>query len=125
MIVWSGRGILSVLVLTVTFIVCIYALPDGYARYGLVIPLFITGIFSWIYGIKWNNNSGTSIYEETGKRVTSGNKHSLFWIKMEYWGIIFVALGIIFIDKNSILDWALAGVVLLIFIFYKLRAASN
>ena len=37
---------------------------------------------------------------ETGKKVIFKGNHSLFWIKMEYWGPIFMVLGLIILAQN-------------------------
>ena len=60
--------------------------------------LILAGVFSWLMGRKWNSAEGkVMIDKETGQEVLFKQKHSIFWIKMEYWGIIFGILGIVFI----------------------------
>lgn len=55
MIIWSGRGIFSALIFFVTFIACIKLLPDEFNSYSFIIAFYLTGIFSWYFGNKWNN----------------------------------------------------------------------
>lgn len=104
MIVWSGRGGLSVAVLIVILFPCILIFPKEQSDYGFVIAFFIAGIFSWIFGNKWNNQSErTVIDEKTGQRYILKSNHTLFWIKMQYWGIIFGLIGVIILGQISIL----------------------
>jgi hypothetical protein len=104
MIVWSGRGGLSIAVLIVVLFSCILIFPKDQSDYGFVIAFSIAGIFSWVFGNKWNGqNERTVIDEKTGQRYILKNNHTLFWIKMQYWGIIFCLIGIIILGQISIL----------------------
>ncbi len=93
--IWSGRGFLVILVLFVAFIVGAAVIP-AHTTPGFVMAFtgLATGLFSWYFGKKWNvKNVRTLTDEETGERFTTKNNHTLFWIPMQYWGIIFLALG--------------------------------
>lgn len=117
MIVWSGRGFLSIIVLVATLFLCVSILPNEYSDYGFVITAFITGVFSWFFGRKWNlQNERIVVDEKTGQRLKIKNNHTLFWIPMQYWGIIFSLLGIIILFQNSILFGVISSIILLIFI---------
>lgn len=100
MIVWSGRGFLSVLILFIAIFISIAIFPETYIDLSFIIPLYAAGIFSYIFGMKWNKTSRVFIDKETGKDVVFKNNHSLFWVKMEYWGFIFTALGLIILAQN-------------------------
>jgi len=101
MIVWTGRGFLSILILVLTLILCTLIIPTTHADYAFISSLYIAGFFSYILGINWNNRVvRTFIDKETGKEVAFKSHHSLFWIKMEYWGIIFISLGLIILFQN-------------------------
>ncbi|MFV8354347.1 hypothetical protein ACNQGB_16485 [Flavobacterium sp. XS1P32] len=101
MIVWSGRGFLSIIVLLVTLLLCVSIFPTENADYGFIITAFVTGIFSWYFGTKWNTeNERILIDEKTGQRLKIKNNHTLFWISMQYWGIIFILLGIVILIQN-------------------------
>jgi len=118
MIVWSGRGFLSIIVLLVTLFLCVSIFSTENADYSFIITAFITGIFSWYFGTKWNKkNERVVIDEKTGQRLKIKNNHTLFWIPMQYWGIIFSAFGIIILFQNSIIFGVIATVILLAFIF--------
>jgi hypothetical protein len=96
MIVWSGRGVFSLLVLVVTFVLFNSIIPRAYSDYAFVAGLFSAAAFSWFFGKKWNEEqSRTFVDKATGQEVMVSPNHSLFWIKMQYWGIIFGALGLI------------------------------
>ena len=117
MIVWSGRGFLSIIVLFVTLFLCVSIFPTENVDYGFIITAFVTGIFSWYFGKKWNTkNERIVVDEKTGQRLKIKNNHTLFWIPMQYWGIIFSAFGIIILFQNSIIFGVIATVILLAFV---------
>jgi len=95
MIIWSGRGFLVLLVLIALAIAAVALLPEVYQDYGIIGSIFSVAIFSWLCGKKWNGVSKEYIDKETGQTVNSRAKHSLFFINMEYWGIILGVLGLI------------------------------
>ncbi len=100
MIVWSGRGYLSTLVLAVIVFGLTSILPKEQSDYAYIIGLLLAGVFSWFMGKKWNTPEGkTLVDKETGQEVILKPNHSLFWIKMEYWGIIFGAISLIMIVR--------------------------
>ena len=100
MIVWSGRGFLSLLILFITIFFFISILPETYIIQSFVIPLYIAAIFSYFFGIKWNKTLKFFIDKETGKEINFKSNHGLFWINMEYWGIIFPALALVMLLQN-------------------------
>ncbi len=114
MIVWSGRGYLPIIVLIVTLFTAVSIIPTEYADYGFIITAFITGIFSWYFGIKWNTkNERIVIDEKTGQRLRIKNNHTLFWIPMQYWGIIFSVFGIVILLQNSVIYGVITAILLL------------
>nr|WP_297919279.1 hypothetical protein [uncultured Allomuricauda sp.] len=126
MIVWSGRGFLSILILVATLFLCFLVLPDEYSDYGFVITAFVTGIFSWFFGKKWNlQNERIVIDEKTGQKLKIKNNHTLFWIPMQYWGVIFSVLGTIILFQNSILFGVISSIILLVFIAISLLKRTS
>lgn len=114
MIVWSGRGILSIVVLIVALFLCMAVLPKGQEDYAFVIASFITAAFSWFLGDKWNNQDPKIVVDEkTGQRINLKSVHALFWIKMQYWGIIFSIIGIVILAQNSIIASIISVVLIL------------
>ena len=121
MIVWSGRGFLSILVLLVTLFLCVSILPNEYSDYSFVVTAFMTAIFSWVFGKKWNTqNERIVIDEKTGQRLKIKNNHTLFWIPMQYWGIIFSVLGITILFQNSVIFGVISSIILLAFVIIPL-----
>ncbi len=101
MIVWSGRGFLTVVVLAVVLFGLTSFLPKDQNSLSYAISLFASGIFSWIMGKRWNeSNQKTYLDKNTGEEVILKPNHSLFWIKMQYWGIIFGILGVVMLVKQ-------------------------
>lgn len=101
MLVWTGRGILVVIVPLFCNLVLANALPYAIAEYGIVAGFCIGGAFCWFMGNKWNNaESQTFVDKETGEEVVFKPDHSFFWIPMQYWGGILVAVGAYILYKN-------------------------
>ncbi|SHM71331.1 hypothetical protein [Flavobacterium saccharophilum] len=100
MIVWSGRGFLSLLILFITIFLFIPILPENYITQSFVIPLYIAAVFSFFFGIKWNKTLRVFIDKETGKEINFKSNHGLFWINMEYWGIIFSVLALLMLTQS-------------------------
>jgi len=96
MVVWSGRGYLSVIVLLASLFFFILVLPSSISNYSFFISGFIAAGFSWYFGEKWNIKAERIVIDEkTGERLTVQNNHTLFWIPMQYWGAIFSILSLI------------------------------
>jgi hypothetical protein len=129
MIVWSGRGFLSIVVLFATLFLCVAILPKENDDIGFVITAFVTGIFSWVYGKKWNTqNERIVIDEKTGERLLIKNNHTLFWIPMQYWGVIFSILGVIILFQNSLLFGIISSLILMTFMivpFFNKKTAKS
>ena len=59
------------------------------------IAFLMAGIANWHLGKKWNNKPGRIMVDEnTGERLEFKPNHTLFWIKMEYWGVVFAMIGV-------------------------------
>ena len=103
MIVWSGRGFLSVIVLILSFVLLVPILPKEQGDYGFIVSLLIAGAFSWFMGKKWNEQVGRTVIDKnTRQEMVLKQNHSLFWIKMQYWGLIFAALALIILIQQFI-----------------------
>lgn len=112
--IWSGLGILSIVVFFVVFIGSINLLPDHLQSYCFPFAALIAGIFSWYFGNRWNNKTEKILLnKEEGKIIVQTKRHSLFWIKMEYWGIIFPLIAIIVLAQTSLLYSGILTIVLL------------
>ncbi len=95
MIIWSGKGILSVLVLLLALVLTISIAPEGQGTISLATALFIAAAFSWYFGKKWNGQSKTVVDKETGQEIELKQSHSLFWINIQYWGVLYAIIGIL------------------------------
>ena len=119
--IWKGRGFLTVLVLVASFLILLFTLPDGNATLGFTLPLFISGVFSFIFGNKWNNPLKYYIDPKSGKKAILRNQHTLFWINMEYWGIILIVIGMAFITKQAMITFTIGAILLAFYIIYKYK----
>jgi hypothetical protein len=102
MIIWSGLGFLVVVFafgcsLVMNLITNAVFQDESYfttERWPLSIALVAAGVLSWLVGKYVNNRQARIMIDKaTGREVAFLPNHSLFFIKMHYWGPIFVALG--------------------------------
>ncbi|MEM9339101.1 MAG: hypothetical protein AAGA66_10260 [Bacteroidota bacterium] len=95
MIIWSGRGFLAPLVFISTGVLFTFLLPEGQSDLAVSIGFILAGVFSWVMGRKWNGEAPkTYLDQATNQQVVVKPNHTLFWIKIEYWGIVFGAIGL-------------------------------
>ncbi|MEM1182997.1 MAG: hypothetical protein AAGM22_31940 [Acidobacteriota bacterium] len=102
MIIWTGWGILTPLIVACTMIftqlsveaiwgegayqAMAWAQPTG-AIAGGVLAFFIG---SWL-----NRKTHLVLNERTGDGFTVEGSHTIFWIKMEYWALLWIGLMIL------------------------------
>ncbi|COK33440.1 Uncharacterised protein [Streptococcus pneumoniae] len=62
----------------------------------MAVMFIISGVMSWYLG-KYINKPDGKVYidAETGEKVMFKKKHSLFFIKMEYWGPILGVIAVV------------------------------
>ncbi len=94
MVVWTGAGIL---VLLVALIGWALGVSLGGSHFGGPIGLLASGGLLWLVGRKLNNPSNDRILYDpaTGAEVRAGKRHTLFWIRMEHWGVLVVIMGVV------------------------------
>lgn len=109
MLIWSGSGILSILVFIISLFICSKTFPSDYSDYAFIFSFFIAGIFSGVLGKELNKKA--IITDKSGQRKIVENQHTLFWMPMQYWGIIFPCLGIFILLQNSIVLAAIASLI--------------
>ena len=108
--VWSGRGFLLIIVWIAAAFISI-KLPGTTGFYPSAIASFVTAIFAWFFGNKWNNKEGRIVIDErTGERLEIKSNHSFFWIKMQYWSPLFSLLGLFFLFQESGLLALITGI---------------
>jgi hypothetical protein len=98
MILWSGWGILTVLIALAGAALggalhgVIPALSDHVA---IAIGLLAAAVVNWWVGIRLNNRPGRELIDpKTGGRVILKRRHTLFWLPMQYYSVLiaFIAL---------------------------------
>ena len=128
MIIWSGRGILIVLVFFMTGMIFTPIVPKDYWGYVFAFAAFVTAAFSWFLGDIWNNEEVRRLIDEkTGQKIIMKRNHSLFFIKMQYWGIIFSVIGIIILINMSLIIAiiALISTIVIGFLIYRNKGIMN
>lgn len=59
------------------------------------IGYILGGIIVWIIGKKWHAEPKRILTDnQTGEQVELKYEHSLLWIKLEYWAVIAIVVGI-------------------------------
>lgn len=103
-IVWSGWGALTILILGVVSIVVGAMLQLTFIALGvpqMAFLAFSAGLFAaaaanWFVGKRLNGKPGRELLDPaTGERVLLTRRHSLFWIRMEYWSIPIAIAGFV------------------------------
>jgi hypothetical protein len=68
------------------------------AKYGLAFSQAVAAVAIWVVGKKLNGKPGRIMVDQaTGETVELKSKHSLFFIKMEYWAFVVTAIAIAFV----------------------------
>ncbi len=102
MIIWSGLGFLVVAIAFVCELVAqllatqLTGNPDYYTMHGWVggLGLFVAGGFCLLLGSYLNNSGGRVLTDpKTGETVVYRRRHSLFFIPMQWWGVLLVIGG--------------------------------
>ena len=96
MVVWTGWGILAGIIwgagLFLTQLVVDGAYAPGYYTahvWPKIVATAIPAPVIWVVGRVMNGNPGSR------KRETTGARHTLFFVPMEYWGSLFLGIGIV------------------------------
>jgi hypothetical protein len=94
-IIWSGWGILVPLIMALALLLAVPFEGDS-AKYGLAFSQFVAAAGIWFVGKKLNDKPGrVMIDQETGEALELKTKHSLFFIKMEYWAFVVAAIAVV------------------------------
>lgn len=100
MVIWSGFGFLVLIIAAIVFIATQYIIdatmgPGSYQSVIWSIPLagIIAGAAIYAIGNMFNSKPGKVLIDpETNQPVELKRNHTLFWIPMQFWGLI-VAIG--------------------------------
>jgi len=95
MIVWQGFGVLAALI-PLIFIGVIGALDQSkILGYGIELALILSAIAIWFIGKNLNSKQGKILIDpETNATVEIKNKHTLFWMPMEWFAAVIVVFAI-------------------------------
>ncbi len=95
MIVWQGFGFLVALI-PIIFIGGINAIDaSDTMTYGFEVALLLSAVTIWLLGRKLNSKQGKILIDpETNEPVEIKNKHTLFWIPMEWFAVLIAAFAI-------------------------------
>jgi hypothetical protein len=68
----------------------------GGEHFGGPVGLLLSGAALWFLGRKLNDPAKDRILfdPQTGEEVRSARRHTLFWLRMEYWGVLVVIIGV-------------------------------
>lgn len=105
MIIWLGRGVLVLLAIIADVLLSgVIGAKLGFKdatiqiyafEFVLAIVLFLP---IWFLGRKWNSDVPVLVDKATGQEIEMKNVHTMFFIPMQYWAIIWpVALLAIFV----------------------------
>jgi nitrate reductase gamma subunit len=102
-IIWKGAGGLVIIIgilacLFMNIITSALFNRNDYFQVFLwpkVAALWITGVSCWCLGRYLNGKPGRALIDKaTGEEFYEKPNHHLMFIKMEYWGVIFVVIGL-------------------------------
>jgi hypothetical protein len=101
MIVWQGFGFLAALI-PIIFIGVIGAIDETHTMtYGFEMALILSAVAVWFVGKKLNSKQGKILIDpETNAPVEIKNKHTLFWIPMEWFAVVIAAFAIYGVTTN-------------------------
>ena len=93
MIVWQGFGFLVALIPVVILLLFSVLGIDKNFKFSEEVTLLATAIIVWLVGRKLNSQPAKILIDpQTNQEVILKNKHTMFWIPMEYYAILF-AIG--------------------------------
>jgi hypothetical protein len=103
MIIWTGRGFLVAVLVFLLSLGAEWGVESAFGddsyyqlhAWPLALALFTSGVISWLLGNHFNNQKGRVVIDkETGQEmVIGGPNHTLFFIKMQYWGPILMLIA--------------------------------
>ncbi len=108
MIIWSGFGFLALLIPIVTCLLVtgpVAAIfPSGYLanhNWPAALGVLAGAVVVWILGLRLHANQRVLVDPQTGQPVTLRRTHSLFFIPMQYWGIVAAVIAVFILFARS------------------------
>ncbi len=103
-VIWEGEGYLAALIPIIIFflyiaIETVFTGSEELSSLGVVFCLAFSSYLLWIIGKRLNRNNRRRLIDpKTNEEVILISNHSLFFIKIQYWGLIFgIASFLLFI----------------------------
>jgi len=110
MVVWTGYGLLTVLIAFVLGAVgegvvqpALRGVAAGFpSGTGLAIGLVVAAVVNWLVGTLLNRHPGREpIDPRTGQPVVLRQRHTLLFIPMQFWSVVLLVAGIVCIIVPS------------------------
>ena len=105
-VIWEGHGYLAALIPIIIFLLYIaietvFTGSEDLSSLGVVFCLAFSSYLLWIIGKRLNRNNRRRLIDpETNEEVILKSNHSLFFIKIQYWGLILgIASVLLFITE--------------------------
>ena len=105
-VIWEGHGYLAALIPIIIFflylvIETVFTGSEDLSSLGVIFCLALSSYLLWIIGKRLNRNNNRRLIDpETNEEVILKSNHSLFFIKLQYWGVIFgIASVLLFITE--------------------------
>ena len=105
-VIWRGAGGVVLLIPIIACVVMNIATAKAFDEthyfqqnlWPKVVALWVSGLVCWIVGRYANGQPDQILINETtGEEVRERPYHHLMFIKIEYWGIIFLVIGLVLI----------------------------
>ncbi|MTG98826.1 MULTISPECIES: hypothetical protein [Myroides] len=119
MVVWSGRGILALIFFLIGCVVPrIVFGKEVSGELVFSIGTLLAGIATWVLGVLWNEEK-ILFHEEDNQYYRYKNNHTLFWIPMQYIGVLYLISSVVTMWKVSV--WGAIGlsIIAVIVLFFK------
>jgi len=99
MVVWTGAGVLVLLIGIVSWVIGTAVGGDQYGIVGGGFGLMVGAAGIWFLGKRLNDPAKARILvdPQTGEPVLLQRTHTLFWVRMEIWAVILALGGIAYI----------------------------
>lgn len=98
MVIWTGKGIAALLFVAIGYGITASLINTGSNEdLEIAYSMLIASPLTFFVGRYWNRPR-VILDPQTQQEVLFKPKHSVFWIPMQYWGIIFLIIGIIFLS---------------------------
>lgn len=97
MVFWRGWGIIGILFpILVSGILAALGLSDENSKWFYFIGLTLSAIPVWFIGKRLNKDKDeVFMNERTGQQFKLGNRHTLFFIPLQYFAVLYPLLGIV------------------------------